>query len=141
MDAFVYEAPKATLRNRIQYITMEVVEGRYAGHKVGACGDTLDKVENLIARSAFSAGIGYGYTKSDIVVMFDTGWEFHTGFDIRDNSTVYDLLDQIDREGRYYNGEKPAHMTQEQYAEWMPHMNPDKVDGFTKLFATPQFNR
>lgn len=141
MEQFVYKAPVPTLRNRIQYIKIKIAEGSYAKQEAGSCGDSLQggKVAQMIIRAA-SLNKHMGYTKSDIEVYFDTGWVFYTGFDIREHSTVYDLLDQIDREAQFYTGTKPAHYSQEQYNEWVPYMNPDKVDGFVKLFSHPEFN-
>ena len=142
MDHFVYETPKATLKNRVQYITIEIAEGQYAGMSAGACGDSLNDsaLSGLIGMAARKNG-DVGYTKADVMVSFDTGWAFYTRFDITSKSTVHDILEWVDSEGRFYTGTSLSKDMQERYNQWKQYMNPDKVDGFTKLFATPQFNR
>ena len=138
MSEFVYKAPKPTLRNRIQFVEIEIAEGRYAGQKIGSCGDALAGVDGLIQKVARDAT---GYMKADVKVSFDTGWSYYTRLDIERGMTVEDLIDAIDSDARWYTGTKPAHMTQKDYNLWVGYMNVDKIDEFCKLMSTPQFNR
>ena len=117
------------LEDRIQFVTIHIAEGRYAGKKAVACGDKLlrSAVSGLI-RDAAEANGDIGYTKSDVSILFGTGWEYKVRFDIETGDTVYSLLRDIDDAARYYTSRDVGWAAQ------------STVDGFTKLLSTPQFN-
>jgi hypothetical protein len=116
------------LEDRIQFVTIKVAEGRYAGKKAVACGDKLlrSAVSRLIQDAARANEIGY--TKSDVEVSFDTGWSYRVRFDIVRGDTVYSLLRDIDDTARYYTSKDVG---------WAALST---VDGFTRLLSTPQYN-
>jgi hypothetical protein len=141
MDAFVYQAPKPTLKNRIQFISFYCVEGAYAGQQVDVCGDDLGKLAKFISRIA-RCGLSHGYTKCDVAISFDTGWTYNTRLDVDENhSTVHALFDAIDRDASYFTGNCPSHMEQHDYDAYTEFMNPKTILGFVKLMSTPQFNK
>lgn len=129
---FVYRTPRKTVRNRIQFLSVYVAEGPYAGVRTSACGDSLVRIDKAIQNVARETTV---YTKVDVTVDFP-GWVYKTRYDVGKTASLGTLLDFIDAEARYYSGEKPAHMEQAHYDALIPYMNAEKIDGFCQLMRS-----
>lgn len=129
---FSYSPPRKTVRHHIQFLSIRVAEGLYAGIRTSACGDSLACIAQAIRKIARETTV---YTKVDVTVDFP-GWVYKTRYDVGKTASLGTLLDFIDAEARYYSGERPAHMEQAHYDALIPYMNAEKIDSFCQLMRS-----